>query len=434
MRAHFFKNAGISCVYFPDTFQYFEINDTTEKILQDILQDKDANEICNLYRITETEYLNLVNMLPSKDLTNLELINESESNTLRRLVLHLSNDCNLNCKYCYANGGSYLSKPSLMTSNILRQTLNLFFAKFRVLSIQLFGGEPFLNPDAIEEVCSFVESLEAEKRPALYVVTNGTIISDKILELINRFNINVTVSIDGPAVINDLLRVDKAGGTTTELVEKNIQSITNKTGRTVSIEATYTNLHQKHNIGIDDLTQYLFSSFQTLTPHIVPVVSEGLAPVNYDDLIQSISKALTNYNSGQPLPTIITKVILALKHKKKTSLLCDAGIGTLAVSADGFVYPCFMFADNERFTLGHVSDPLMFESDNYHLLHNNLKSYNKFNTEPCKNCYANTICSGCLGKNFLETGDIFIPHEDNCRLNKAVIEHVIAGLIHIYRK
>lgn len=34
---------------------------------------------------------------------------------IRRITLHISNDCNLRCKYCFGGGGSYNQERNLMT-------------------------------------------------------------------------------------------------------------------------------------------------------------------------------------------------------------------------------------------------------------------------------------------------------------------------------
>ena len=45
--------------------------------------------------------------------TNIQ--NGNKRKVIRRITLHISNDCNLRCKYCFGGGGSYNQERNLMT-------------------------------------------------------------------------------------------------------------------------------------------------------------------------------------------------------------------------------------------------------------------------------------------------------------------------------
>jgi uncharacterized protein len=66
--------------------------------------------------------------------------------SLYRLVFNISNSCNLDCKYCYANGGNYKSSEKLMNKEIAKKIIDEFFTFFDdIENIQFFGGEPLIK-------------------------------------------------------------------------------------------------------------------------------------------------------------------------------------------------------------------------------------------------------------------------------------------------
>ena len=148
---------------------------------------------------------------------------------LDRLVLNVSNVCNLNCCYCYAKGGSYGEDESFMEENVAIRTVDYFYNRYNdINSIQFFGGEPLLNPEIIQTVCEHIldkyNKNKIQKLPVFAVVTNGTIMSSKILEILSDYKIQITVSIDGPQFIHDPLR---GQGTYDKIIE-NIEYLKNE--------------------------------------------------------------------------------------------------------------------------------------------------------------------------------------------------------------
>ncbi|MBU5255270.1 radical SAM protein [Tissierella praeacuta] len=69
--------------------------------------------------------------------------------------IHVSNTCNLECKYCYANHGNYGSMDKIIIRNTVRKLSEVIINNFNNISkITFFGGEPLLGIDEIEEICS----------------------------------------------------------------------------------------------------------------------------------------------------------------------------------------------------------------------------------------------------------------------------------------
>lgn len=160
-----------------------------------------------------------------------------ETSAIQGVKIHVSNTCNLRCKYCYAHGGNYGEKDSLMTVPIAQKVVE-FIEKSDQLNelkyITFFGGEPLMNPDVIEYICE-----KTYQKGMMYLLqTNGTLLDDSILQLLTKYKIDVTVSLDGPKEINDFNRVRQDGKGTYEEILKNICTMQEQGVNISGIEAT----------------------------------------------------------------------------------------------------------------------------------------------------------------------------------------------------
>jgi uncharacterized protein len=104
--------------------------------------------------------------------------------------------CNLSCPYCYEHpmreAGNF-SKPYDLDKMIAG--LEKEGGKFG-----LFGGEPLLTDiNTLEGLWKF----GLERYGSNQIQTNGTLISDKHIELFKKYRVHVGMSVDGPDELND---------------------------------------------------------------------------------------------------------------------------------------------------------------------------------------------------------------------------------------
>ncbi len=153
-------------------------------------------------------------------------------------------------------------KAQRMTPDIACKYLTtLLIGKYRYVNfVTFFGGEPTLCPETIEAICKFfdknVELGLLEKMPIFLIISNGTLIDENMANLIHKYEMHVTISVDGPQEINDLLRVDVAGKGTFLNISKGIDNL-NKVGAIPTIiEATYTSKHKEMGYTKEDIQDY----------------------------------------------------------------------------------------------------------------------------------------------------------------------------------
>ena len=115
--------------------------------------------------------------------------------------------------------------------------------------------------------------------------------------------------------------------------------------------------------------------------------------------------------------------------------ICNAGVGTLSVSVEGDVYPCFMFTNEQALCLGNIADKDLFESNRFIEGLGKLRQFNdKSMNETCRGCFIRTLCYGCLGMNATHEGDCFRINEKVCdmfrdMMTRAIIQYTEHGLM-----
>lgn len=291
---------------------------------------------------------------------------------LDRLVVNLSQDCNLRCRYCYADGGAYGGARGLLPPDRGRAIAAHFLSSFsHIGSIQFFGGEPFLNLPALESVCEETAS-RCEKTgarlPRFSVVTNGTLWSEPIAAAIRRWSIAVTVSLDGPRAVHDANRVFRAGGGTFDRVVETVRAMKAATGQPAQIEATYTRAHLDAGFSFREFMDFLANDLDVHLLHMpwilggpwegagVPVErAEALAEAYEEAILRSLESLRGPDLEGAILLSFVQRYLAAtFVERKAADLVCAAGSGTLSVDVDGTIYPCFMFTGKTALSLGKV--------------------------------------------------------------------------------
>lgn len=146
------------------------------------------------------------------------------------LIINFSNSCNLRCKYC-AYSGHYSHQRQHENRNITTElalkAVDFYFqnAQKEEHLIRCYGGEPTLAFEQIKAVVAYAQSYDPHT--SFSVSTNFYHITDKQLEFFIKNNFLVFVSVDGPEVMHDLSRVDRAGRPTFNKIRDNLIRLRN---------------------------------------------------------------------------------------------------------------------------------------------------------------------------------------------------------------
>nr|WP_254682944.1 MULTISPECIES: cyclophane-forming radical SAM/SPASM peptide maturase GrrM/OscB [Phaeobacter] len=121
--------------------------------------------------------------------------------------------CNLNCTYCYLPSRHIRGEMKL---DVVEKVFGNIFKSNRVegqLTIVWHAGEPLvLSPDYYDRAFEMIRSAAPKGLEIIHSFqTNATIVNDRIVDLIKKWDVKVGVSIDGPEHIHDRFRKDRSG-------------------------------------------------------------------------------------------------------------------------------------------------------------------------------------------------------------------------------
>src|SRR5262249_17172629 len=139
---------------------------------------------------------------------------------LQTIVLNVTNQCNLSCKYCYEFGEDRVAtpdgKPKFMDEPTARASVDHLIENSpgrRHIHITFFGGETLMNFPLVPLVID--SAREAAHAAGKYIdfslTTNGTLLRPEIIEYLAENRVGVTISLDGPKELNDAQRVFQTG-------------------------------------------------------------------------------------------------------------------------------------------------------------------------------------------------------------------------------
>ncbi|MER8069003.1 cyclophane-forming radical SAM peptide maturase AmcB [Streptomyces sp. NPDC094034] len=119
--------------------------------------------------------------------------------------------CNLDCRYCYLPFRKLNHQMSPEVAEALAEAVTQFEDSGHPIGIVWHGGEPLaVGQQKFAVLLAPFEALRRAGRVHHYVQTNATLISDTWCDLLATYDVQVGVSIDGPAVVN-AERVDLRG-------------------------------------------------------------------------------------------------------------------------------------------------------------------------------------------------------------------------------
>ncbi len=145
---------------------------------------------------------------------------------VKLLVLQPTPFCNIDCDYCYL--ANRLSTKKMLPAQAVEIVDRLFSAGAvgSDLSMVWHAGEPLtLPPSYYREAFT---GLAARKYPFTIrhsFQTNAMLINDEWCDLFHKWDVNVGVSVDGPAPIHDAHRKDRAGKGTHAKVMEGIRTL-----------------------------------------------------------------------------------------------------------------------------------------------------------------------------------------------------------------
>lgn len=383
--------------------------------------------------IEDIEQLAKEGSLFTKDIYE-EYIKEfkQRSTVVKALCLHIAHDCNLACKYCFAEEGEYKGHRELMTYEVGKQAIDFLIANSgnrKNLEVDFFGGEPLMNFQVVKDIVKYGRELETlhNKKFRFTLTTNGVLLDDDIMEFANKEMSNVVLSIDGRKDVNDNMRPSRNGKGSYELIVPKFKKLAeSRNQNNYYVRGTFTH----NNLDFSEDVKHLADlGFKQISVEPVVALPEDSYAITEEDL----PKLYEEYDK-------LAKIILEYKKEGKdfnffhfmidltggpcvAKRLSGCGSGTeyLAVTPWGDFYPCHQFVGIPEYLMGNV-----FEGIKTPEMREEFKQCNVYAKEKCRNCFAKFYCSGgCAANSFKFHGNINDAYDIGCDLQKKRVECAI---------
>lgn len=357
---------------------------------------------------------------------------KSRSTVVKALCLHIAHDCNLACRYCFAEEGEYKGHRELMSYEVGKQALDFLIAnsgKRRNLEVDFFGGEPLMNFQVVKDLVKYGRGLEAihNKKFRFTLTTNGVLLNDDIMEFANQEMSNVVLSIDGRKEINDQMRPSRNGRGSYELIVPKFKKLAESRNQTdYYVRGTFTH----NNLDFSEDVKHLADlGFKQISVEPVVALPEEPYAIKEEDLpklfeeYDKLAKLMLEYKKEGKDFNFFHFMIDLTGGPCVAKRLSGCGSGTeyLAVTPWGDLYPCHQFVGEEEYLMGNV-----FEGVKTPDMVQEFKHCNVYSKEKCRDCFAKFYCSGgCAANSFKFHGDINDAYDIGCELQKKRVECAI---------
>ena len=351
---------------------------------------------------------------------------------VKALCLHIAHDCNLACKYCFAEEGEYHGRRALMSLEVGKKALDFLVANSgnRInLEVDFFGGEPLMNWQVVKELVEYGRSLDEpnNKKFRFTLTTNGVLLDDEILEFANREMANIVLSIDGRKEIHDKMRPFRGGQGSYDLIVPKFQKVAeSREQERYYVRGTFTHNNLDFSKDVLHLADLGFKQISVepvvagpeddyaITEEDLPVLME-----EYDTLAREMVRRRKEGKGFNFFHFMIDLEGGPCVAKRLSG--CGSGTEYLAVTPWGDLYPCHQFVGNEKFLMGNVKEGIL-RTD----IRDEFKCCNVYAKEKCRKCFAKFYCSGgCAANAYNFHGNINDAYDVGCELERKRVECAI---------
>lgn len=400
--------------------------DIVETLAETYPRDQAREVVAELRQLIQMGYLDA-----SDDYSGVEV---ADAGVVKAMCLLVAQDCNLRCRYCFADAGEFhMRNRSLLSAETGRKALDWLVAHSgnrKNLEVDFFGGEPLMNFPVIREVVAYGRELEKThgKVFKFTTTTNAVALNDEIMDFLNREMDNVVISLDGRQEVHDRMRPAPNGKGSYALVMEKAKELVKRRGQQrYYLRGTFT----RHNLDFaQDVLHLADEGFQQLS--IEPVVAEETLDyaIRQEDLPRVFAEYeklgqeyLKRRSDGRWFSFFHFMVDLTGGPCLKKRLTgCGAGNEYVAVTAQGDLYPCHQFVGREGMRMGSVLDGSFDTALQLRFQQNHVLS-----KEKCRECWARFYCSGgCAANAHAFNGDISRPYDMECLLERKRLECALA--------
>jgi len=332
--------------------------------------------------------------------------------------------CNFKCVYCFEESSRVNEKMTMETAG---QTMDWIKSKiiklgYRSLYLNFYGGEPLLNKPILEHIAASMKTwCESRGMEFKFMMqTNGYLMTPELVDRYTALGLKqARISVDGVGEDHDKHRPLRGGGSTFDVIMKNIIASCEKLPIGLSVSFDKGDMRhieklfaycKKEGI-LHKLGQFIFSPIHaTLGPKgETAKIQNAHCECNYEDdsLVQANRK----------IRELMISHGLDMKSGMSTSI-CPVTRDNSGMTVDqqGRIFKCNSMLGHPELSTGHVKD------NEYNQQHQTFVHLDIYNQCP-QDCTYMPMCSGgCRLSSFLKNQNFSTPACHKPYLNKMAPE------------
>jgi len=434
---HFFESAGGEFLYLVPSGAVFGLDGLSKEIFHLLEQQTLSREaligtlIGRGYRLDEIEstlhdmeYYDAV--VSGNPKTKFPPLPAAEF-PLQRIVLNVTNQCNLACGYCYEYSDDKIAKPQdkpkYMSNEVAEAAIDTLIRESAgrpKLHVTFFGGETLLNFPMLQQSVDYANRKAGAlgKRVDYSLTTNATLLTEEIVDFLAEHRVGVTVSIDGDKELHDRMRVFHNGAGSYDIIAPKIKMLlkrhrTNSIGARVTLSSQVREVRRIYN----HLTQELGFQGVGFSPATAnPDRLYAIGNQKMDDVVDQFEELAWDYRDyalkgGQHYFTNVSDTLKELHSGISKAYTCGAGLGLLGVGTSGDIAVCHRFVDSPVAQMGNV-----MKDGVDHVKRRDFLEHHHVGARPdCHTCWVRPICAGgCYHESFIHTGNTAASNLHQC--------------------
>lgn len=354
-------------------------------------------------------------------------------------VLNVTEECNLRCRYCSRYHDDYSGTP--MSDNVMLKALQVAAStaieRSQPTVVQFHGGEPLIH---FERIINSIDQLSDEESAALdfRIQTNGTLLTQSIIDESRFRDIHLGISLDGPPEVNGINRRYQNGRPLGDEVVQKLGALRKQFRRhrvsclcvmsAANIDKADLVFDYMLENQIDDLSILpLYPDYANCLTGCLEIIPRTDSMVEFSARI--FDRWVNRLRQGDEIciPSFQIWIWNLLNSNVKSHLCnscCGVGETMIFIDTNGDVYPCGPFSYSSEMRMGNI---LINTSRDVEasMIAERFRARMTGQIRECEDCGLQAICrGGCPANSYLNSRSLLYK-DPFCEYWKGIIGHIL---------
>lgn len=441
--------------YFYDRFMnsVVAVDDQEYEILKKVETDGKLPNSDALKRFTDKGLLRntIIEKIEHPETHNLKFLSE---HYLQNLILQVTQQCNLRCKYCTYSGNYYNRTHSAkkMDFETAKKAIDFYLSrsdKAEELCLAFYGGEPLLEFPLIKKCVEYIMKNKGDQSITFPMTTNGTLLDKEKIEFLVKNNFTLMISLDGEKESHNANRNFASGKGSFDLIMKNLELLKKYDevyykekvlfncviSATTDLENVY-KFYMNSELFIPGRIHFTFVNTVDIKDDSIGIINEKnirMYKLAYIKMLLAVTEMkqwnIEDKMQRERISDIELMYEQLHRHVEEGKSThhggpCMPGVKRLFVEVDGRFFPCERVSEEDpQMCIGSLEKGFDYKNMDFFLNHG------KMIKDECQACWNLRECSFCLSgiskKSRELTKEILLR---NCEISKQNTENILQSL------